>query len=58
LSITSCALTFHMLVTPRVHSLGKNFNQVVMLGLDEWLTQGRALNPELGLMDVSEVQIG
>jgi hypothetical protein len=47
-----------MLVTPRVHSLGKNFNQVVMLGLDEWLTQGRALNPELGLMDVSEVQIG
>jgi hypothetical protein len=39
LSITSCALTFHMFVTPRVHSLGKNFNQVVMLGL-EWLTLG------------------
>jgi hypothetical protein len=29
-----------MVVTPRMHSLGKIFNQVVMLGLDEWLTLG------------------
>jgi hypothetical protein len=46
-----------MVVTPRMHSLGKIFNQVVTLGFDEWLTLGRVLNPELGLMDVSEAQI-
>jgi hypothetical protein len=38
-------LTFHMFVTPRVHSLGKNFNQVVMLGLVEWLTLGYGTKP-------------
>jgi hypothetical protein len=31
--MTSCALTFMLLVTPRVHSLGKIFKQVVMIGL-------------------------
>jgi hypothetical protein len=29
-----------MFVTPGVHSLGKNFNQIVVLGLVEWLTLG------------------
>jgi hypothetical protein len=38
LSITSCALTYHVFVTPRVHSLGKIFKQVVMIELDVCLT--------------------
>jgi hypothetical protein len=31
LSITSCAWAYHLFVTPRVHSLGKNFKYVVPL---------------------------
>jgi hypothetical protein len=31
LSITSCALAYHVLVTLRMHSLGKNFKQVVLM---------------------------
>jgi hypothetical protein len=33
-------LTFHMFVTPRVHSLGKIFKQVVMIGLEVCLNLG------------------
>jgi hypothetical protein len=29
--MTSSALAFHMFDTPRMHSLGKNFKQVVLL---------------------------
>jgi hypothetical protein len=31
LSITSCAWAYHVFVTPRVHSVGKNFKQVVLM---------------------------
>jgi hypothetical protein len=31
LGITSCALTYHVFVTLRMHSLGKIFKQVVMM---------------------------
>ena len=57
MSITSCALTFHVVVTPRMHSLGKIFKQVVMIGLD-------VINPRVGYftleiepMDYSEAKM-
>jgi hypothetical protein len=33
-------LAYHVFVTPRVHSLGKNFIQIVMMWLEVWLTLG------------------
>jgi hypothetical protein len=38
-----------VIVTLRVHSLGKNFKQVVLMSLVMGETLSRVLNPKLGL---------